>query len=69
MCKACCMKAGVSRGKSVTECIHTDRPHYGKGLCKKCYRKKEYHQVNPVSRYKTKPVDLPKPVNNPELSK
>jgi hypothetical protein len=22
--------------------MHTERHHYGKGLCKKCYRRKEY---------------------------
>lgn len=23
--------------RSVTECAHTDRPHYAKGYCQRCY--------------------------------
>lgn len=42
MCKACCLQKGVRRGNKVTRCDHTDRPHYGKGMCKKCYRRLIY---------------------------
>ena len=43
MCKSCCWENGIRRrGLIIDRCEHTDKKHYGRGLCRKCYRHEEY---------------------------
>lgn len=61
-----CKLAGVQgRGTNNPPTCHPDRPHYGRGRCRKCYRAEweaNGHVVGPRRRAVTR-----RPILNPEV--